>query len=448
MKNEYQYILENNSKKYLCPDCGQKNFVRYIDTYTGKNLPEIYGRCDREINCAYHINPYTDGYVKLIKNKDHSNQSDNWKPPNSVLRQIPNPDSDSYIPVEIFKQSRKGYEQNYFVQWLTGLFNTDIAGGLISRYYIGTSKRWKGATVFWQIDCQGRIRSGKIMLYSPTTGKRVKTYIDWVHTTLTIPEFNLKQCFFGEHLLKQDLTSPVGIVESEKTAIVASVYLPHFVWLATGSLSNLNVKKCRSLKGRNVYLFPDLNCFEEWSKKAQEISELIHETSFEVSDLLECTANKTDKVQGLDLADYLIKHDWLKFRTQFTEPMQKQKIVEQIHPETLPKQNSEKGENSEPVKTNYFSHSEPFPQIEFLEAIKSEQPENWGKEISLLESFFNGIQLPTEPIKLKPYNTIIDVSKFLESHFAIVKAQNGKLTYLPYLNQLQELKKFLSTSIN
>ena len=35
----------------------------------------------------------------------------------------------------------------------------------------------------------------------------------------------LKQCFFGEHLLREK-TMPVAIVESEKTAIISSVYLP------------------------------------------------------------------------------------------------------------------------------------------------------------------------------------------------------------------------------
>jgi len=56
------------------------------------------------------------------------------------------------------------------------------------------------------------------MLYSPTTGKRVKepfNHITWVHKALKQPDFNLKQCLFGEHLL-QDKTKPVAIVESEK----------------------------------------------------------------------------------------------------------------------------------------------------------------------------------------------------------------------------------------
>jgi hypothetical protein len=66
---------------------------------------------------------------------------------------------------------------------------------------------------------------------------------------------------FGEHLLI-DKTKPVAIVESEKTAVIASVYLPQFIWVAVGSLTNLNAEKCNVLKGRTVTLFPDLNGFD------------------------------------------------------------------------------------------------------------------------------------------------------------------------------------------
>ena len=65
------------------------------------------------------------------------------------------------------------------------------------------------------------------MLYSPKTGKRSKEPYhapNWVHKVLNLPEFSLQQCFFGEHLLKGN-TKPVAICESEKTAIIASVYL-------------------------------------------------------------------------------------------------------------------------------------------------------------------------------------------------------------------------------
>ena len=208
----------------------------------------------------------------------------------------------------------KGYETNNFIQYLIKLFGVEITTEIVNSYLIATSKYWNGATVFWQIDTQGKVRTGKIMLYSPVTGKRIKepfNYITWVHKALKQPEFELKQCLFGEHLINQFLFKPVAIVESEKTAIIASVYLPQFVWVAVGSLSNLNAEKCSVLRGRTVVLYPDLNGFEKWNEKAKALSDL---ASFKVSDLLERKATEAERKQGLDVADYLIRFELEQFR--------------------------------------------------------------------------------------------------------------------------------------
>ena len=218
----------------------------------------------------------------------------------------------SLMDSEVLKKSLTGYEANHFVTFLISLFGEDVTKGLISKFYIGTSKHWQGATVFWQIDLKGKVRTGKIMQYSPDTGKRVKepfNCITWVHTALKLQDYNLKQCLFGEYLLKGN-NKPVAIVESEKTAIIASVYLPQFIWVAVGSISNLKPERCKVLKGRNVVLFPDLKAFDKWSEKAKELS---HITSFTVSDFLERKAPETDKLKGYDLADYLIKFDYRHF---------------------------------------------------------------------------------------------------------------------------------------
>ena len=104
-------------------------------------------------------------------------------------------------------------------------------------YRVGTSKHWPGSCVFWQTDINGSVRTGKVMLYDADNGKRVKlpfNHVTWVHSLLKLPDFNLRQCFFGEHLLPMNRGKPVAIVESEKTALVAAYYLPEYVWLASG----------------------------------------------------------------------------------------------------------------------------------------------------------------------------------------------------------------------
>lgn len=51
-------------------------------------------------------------------------------------------------------------------------------------------------------------------------------------------DFHLKQCLFGEHRI-QASTGPICIVESEKTAIIASIYFPNATFVATGGLQNM-----------------------------------------------------------------------------------------------------------------------------------------------------------------------------------------------------------------
>lgn len=314
---EYKYILEpykGMNSRFHCPSCKgrDKTFSRYIDTETGEYLNPSVGRCNRESNCGHHYTPkqyFQDNSISFdVKPKTPIKHRENVKP-----KPV------SFIPTDILKASFTGHENNQFVKFLFNLFGAEITSQLVNTYFISTSKLWNGSTVFWQIDAEGKIRTGKIMLYNPTTGKRVKepfNHISWVHKALNEPEYHLKQCLFGEHLINQSFFKPVAIVESEKTAIIASVYLPDFVWVAVGSLTNLNAEKCSVLKGRNVVLFPDLNGFEKWSSKAKTLS---HLAKFTVSDLLERNATEAEREQGFDLADYLIKYDYKEFQPAETE---------------------------------------------------------------------------------------------------------------------------------
>ncbi|KAF0237441.1 MAG: hypothetical protein FD181_2007 [Prolixibacteraceae bacterium] len=299
--NEHRYILQpykGMNTRHHCPSCqvNDKTFSLYIDTET-----------NRESNCGYHYTPKQ--YFQDHNISFEGTEPKAYKPRPVTIKTKPV----SFIPFEVFKASLKAHETNHFIKFLISLFGVEVASQLVSRYFIATSKHWNGATVFWQIDTHGKVRTGKIMLYSPATGKRVKepyNHINWVHSLLKQPEFELRQCLFGEHLLSIDKNKPVAIVESEKTAVIASVYLPRFIWVAVGSLTNLNAEKCSILKGRTVTLFPDLNGFEKWNSKAKELSLL---ASFQVSGLLERKATEADKKQGFDIADYLIKFDFREF---------------------------------------------------------------------------------------------------------------------------------------
>jgi hypothetical protein len=167
--------------------------------------------------------------------------------------------------------------------------------------------------IFWQIDINGIVRTGKIMQYNPQTGKRIKHEsgaIDWVHNKLkksgTLPEdYNLQQCFFGEHLLGLHPEATVCIVESEKSALISAAIFPNEIWLAAGGIGNLSTEKCRVLKERKVILYPDLNGYNKWLYKAIEIEKQFG-CNISVSTLLEDIATPEAKAKGLDVADFMI----------------------------------------------------------------------------------------------------------------------------------------------
>jgi hypothetical protein len=410
----YPKLDKNRQRVKACP-CGKSNKDGKFVPYVGYEDKGYCHSCDRTFLPELLKDDLGDAAQHIITNKPKA------RPPKKKV---------SLIPVDAFKKSLQPNkdilqisETNHFVKYLVNLFGIELTNQLIAKYFIGTSKNWSGATVFWQIDMSGNIRAGKIILYNPTTGKRVKEpyqHITWVHTALKLPEFNLKQCFWGEHLL-QDKTKPIAITEGEATAIIASIYLPQFIWLAVGGANGLTADKCSVLKARDVVLFPDIGKYDQWSERAKELS---HLATFVVSDLLEHNAREADRKKGLDIADYLVKDD-----------VKELKLPERLKKEEPPTQ-------AQPiVRANQHTHNN-LPN----NPTNTPTHENWDNDISELERFFNNSQLPSEPIKLNPWSTIEDVSAFIESHLRYVKSNNGKKSFRPYLERLQELKQILKNS--
>jgi len=264
-------------------------------------------------------------------------------------------------------------------------------------------------------------------------------------------------CLFGEHLLSKYPHNPIALVEAPKTAIYGTLYFgfpeqpTNLLWLAVYNLSSLNLSKCKALKGRDVYLFPDLSkngkAFELWREKAATIQKHLQGTYFQVSDLLEQLASEQDKEQGKDIADYLIQHDWRLYR--------KHLVNETSGGYSEPDETSlsEKRERSEGLKTTFISQPDPLPEVEIInpfesESIIEEEPEKWDNEIAELEKFFDNIKQPSQPIELNGGSTITDCTMFIRTHLNTVISNNGNQTFLPYLIRLQELKQVLTINQN
>ena len=300
--NNHRFQLEkykSGSSRYTCPSCGgRREFSRYIDTVTGEYVHDTVGRCNRLDSCGYHYPPR-----EYFKNNgiDLGNI-----PANQQVISERSIEPPSLVDPDILIKSLACYEVNNFTQFLVNTFGKEKATEAVERYYIGTSKKWQGATVFWQIDIHGSIRTGKIMLYEPTTGERIKkvgSYISWVHSECGLDNFNLVQCLFGEHLLTDDFQKPVAIVQSDKTVVIASLLLPDILWLATGGKEGLNEAKAKVLKGRDVMLFPDAGCYDKWRKIADRLK---HVCNIGISGVLEYNITEAEKINGYDIADYML----------------------------------------------------------------------------------------------------------------------------------------------
>jgi len=277
------------------------------------------------------------------------------------------------------------------------------------------------------------------MLYNAASGKRTDN-LTWVHKLIKTEKPDLRRWMFGEHLLT-DKTKPVAIVESEKTAIIASAYLPQFIWLAVGGLAGLNADRIDKLRGRRVVLFPDLSkpqpgkptAFEQWTNKADELSYI---ATFTVSDLLEQYANEAERIKGLDLADYLLMHPVTAFAV--LNPPPEQAPVMSNKPDMIQKM----------VQAfDLVPDPNPIADVITIPAKPTWQQtcESWTNEVDDLEKYFKAAKLPASLVKLDQSSTITDIPLFIAAHMATVRANDGNRTYLPYLNRLKILKECISS---
>ena len=286
--DDFHYLLEKNRQSVKTCPCGRSNldgkfvpFVGYTDKgfchSCGKTFLPKFGRSDAKLGF-----PVSD-YLKKRKQE--------------TITEVPY----TLFPKEIFCRNIATCNTDVFFQYIKLLFGNFIASQLVRKYCIGSNDYWDGGTLFWQLDIDNKVRTGKIIQYQIVKSKnaligveckRVKTNtppVYWAHSYHKIS--GIKQCLFGEHLLgernRDGSFRVVCVVESEKTATIASVYFPNYTWLAFGG-KNFDESKLNPLRGRTVILWPDLNCYELWMQRARKLSKV---ANILVSDFLDKITN-------------------------------------------------------------------------------------------------------------------------------------------------------------
>ena len=213
-----------------------------------------------------------------------------------------------FVPQEIVSLTYDRTRPDVLRDYLCRTFGEAATLQAWEKYRVGDG--FGGQTLFWCYDRQGRCRCGKRMCYH-ADGHRDKSD----YATISIG-YELKQqgklpadlrlvpVLFGEHLLEQFPNLPVGLVESEKTAIICAIRFPEVIWLATGGATqNLN-RVVAILKGRKVTIFPDADAVSDWKNRFG----LGKVRGFTVNEICRDYYRKNgEKWQKCDLADIIVE---------------------------------------------------------------------------------------------------------------------------------------------
>ena len=317
MKNYSLQTYKGVATRHTCPNCGDKHsFAYYVDEENMLLHPSV-GRCNHESSCGYHYTPkqyFQDHPECRTSNASSFDEHKRNAKNNNAPTKLSKPTTIGYIPIHYVEKS-KSVQSNFFRFLSTLLGNyygsksQEVLNRLLDEYRLGATR--DGAVIFWQIDKNGRVRTGKVMQYNPEDGHRIKTEqgasINWIHSILkkqkVLPEeWQLSQCLFGEHLLSLYPDKVVVLVESEKSAIIGSAIFPDYVWLATGGKSQMKEDKLRVLSRRTVLLFPDADGYAEWKQRAESMTYC----KAIVSDIIEKHATPKQKAGHIDIADWII----------------------------------------------------------------------------------------------------------------------------------------------
>ena len=282
MSNYSLQKYKGTSTRHTCPNCGdRRSFAYYVDE-SGTPLHPSVGRCNHESGCGYHYTPrqYFHDECRTAGGFSSGRQCMAQKP-KQPLQQT----AIGYIPPHYVEKSQSVHSN--FCRFLSALLDSyygskakEVLKRLMEDYRLGATR--DGAVIFWQIDRENKVRTGKVMQYNPGDGHRVKdgqtSAVNWIHSILKrqrvlAEEWQLSQCLFGEHLLNVYPDKVAVLVESEKSAVIGSALFPGYVWLAAGGKSQLRgMTFCKVM----------------------------------VSDLIEKNATPEQKAAHIDIADWII----------------------------------------------------------------------------------------------------------------------------------------------
>ena len=256
---EYKWMLRKGGKKERCPQCGKMRFVPFVLTADPSvKAGEEYGRCDREQSCGYFRYPGCE--VKVESEREYIKE-----PPKDPI----------LLPAGYAERDYVSRENSLLLAYAP-LVGSNLQM-VMERYFCGTGAH--GECIYYQFDGT-HVRTAKAILYGKD-GHRLKTEdgglpVWWLHKSPALRQYTagkeLKQCFFGQHLLSQYPKAKVYVVEAEKTAVMMAATDKcgkGRLWIACGGSQMLKgAIDLSPLIGRDVTLVPDDGQYWNWKRTA------------------------------------------------------------------------------------------------------------------------------------------------------------------------------------
>ena len=288
--------VNNKRNIFKCFVCGKGgDVIRLVQDYKNLSFVEACDWLVREFNV-------------VIANTNHSDNKKSVSSVKSVVENTP------VVTLSIDIVNKFLSTNSVFCQSLVseGYLTEAQMCQAAQHYHLGASK--EGGVIFWEIDQQGHVRTGKIMYYQSDCHRDKQHNPTWVHSLLKndLPAgFSLQHCLFGLHLINQ-ADKGVAIVESEKTAIICSQQFPDFIWLSCGGLQMFKPQLLKPLVNHKVIIFPDTDekgeAFRSWTTVAQQATkQYTFRYPLRVSPLLEFHATEEQKRRKIDIADYIFE---------------------------------------------------------------------------------------------------------------------------------------------
>lgn len=351
----FRYTLDS-SEKFTCPDCNHDNkFVRYRDVVSGDWVGEEYGKCDRENNCGYWKKIERNELIRdksLIKydlQRERSVFSELWLTDNYYNHHRENRfkcDRDVYLRSDIphmfrYPGTDEVKYENIFLRGLVKKFGVEATKKVYDEFRLGTF--YDGGVIFPYYDFNDKLITGKIMFYDDNL-KRIKegyqSYPMWLHNYKYQPvghkyeiicdlpgEYKPDLTFFNYSYAKIKDINNIGIIESEKSAIILSILVPEIHWMATGGLNNLQKYKFWRLNSHSILMFPDLGYLPDkkmtvkkyWEYKIEsEIRPEIHKSLIDFPNYIPPGMNTAERMEwnndGSDVVDFIFNCNpkWLE----------------------------------------------------------------------------------------------------------------------------------------